>query len=528
MSRAEIAHSVTRGTFYLALEKAAAVGSGLLYFALLLRWLGPTKYGIITLALSFAGLATTATGNFEMFLERFAADYHARGLLRTLRRAHLLALGVKLALGAVAGAVVFALAQPLAAGFDSPDLAVLLPVLAVFVAADGLSTTGRATLYGLQQFKWVSGIALAFHGAKTVMVGGLWFTGQGLPQLAAGLTALTVAQGLAATAVPLWYLRRARDEAPAAGAGAVPVGHGLLRQMIGYCVPLLGARLTFMSGQNLSRIVLGKMFTPHELGLFSFAYQTIERFVELAHTLPAAMLPALTRLVARGEHERLTRVFDQSHRIVQVVACTLSFGLFVFARELTLFVGSPLFASAIPLLQIMALVPIARTAQQPLTMLFQALKRPATVLHLALLKFGVEFACYFALVPAVGVAGAVIANLTGAAVSYAAALGVLAVAFPAGTNERLRNLGRSLLLFAPLLVAALAADALLPTAPSLALRAALVPVAAAGVFALALVTRYDLDQLSAIPLESAWMRRLRDLLVAVVGRLARAVEPRSA
>ena len=97
MKPGEIAHSVSRGAFYLAIEKVAALISGLLYFALLLRWLGPTKYGIMTLALSFAGLATMATGNFEVFLERYAAQYQAQGRLATLRRAHLLALGVKLA-----------------------------------------------------------------------------------------------------------------------------------------------------------------------------------------------------------------------------------------------------------------------------------------------------------------------------------------------------------------------------------------------------------------------------------------------
>ena len=66
MKEREIAHSVTRGAFYLSIEKASALLSGMAYFALLLRWLGPTKYGIMTLALSFVGLATMATANFEM------------------------------------------------------------------------------------------------------------------------------------------------------------------------------------------------------------------------------------------------------------------------------------------------------------------------------------------------------------------------------------------------------------------------------------------------------------------------------
>ena len=90
--------------------------------------------------------------------------------------------------------------------------------------------------------------------------------------------------------------------------------------------------------------------------------------------------------------------------------------MFVFAPELTLLVGSPLFVPAVPLLRVMALVPIVRTGQQPFTMLFQAMRRPGTVLSLALLKFVAEFAGYFVLVPLLGLIGAGWANLAGAAV----------------------------------------------------------------------------------------------------------------
>src|SRR5262249_23312187 len=119
-----------------------------------------------------------------------------------------------------------------------------------------------------------------------------------------------------------------------------------------------------------------------QLGFFSFAFQTVERFVEVAHTLPAALLPSLTKLVATGERERLRWVFDQAFRLIQAGACALSLGLFIFAPELTRWVGSPMFIPAVPLLRIMALVPLARTAQQPFTMLFQALRLPGIVLTL--------------------------------------------------------------------------------------------------------------------------------------------------
>jgi PST family polysaccharide transporter len=521
----EIAHSVTRGAFYLSIEKASALLSGMAYFALLLRWLGPTKYGIMTLALSFAGLATMATGNFEMYLERYAAEFVARGRLRTLRRVHYLILTIKLGLGLLA-CVPLVLAAPYLAGqFGAPELATLLPILTVLVACDGFATTSRATLFGIQQFRWVSLLAVLFHVAKTLMVAALWGSRQGLVGLAVGLAALTALQGLALSSVPGWMLRRARDPEDEAGDARNPRRGPLLRSIFSYCAPLLGARATFVSGQNLSKIILGKLFTATQLGYFSFAFQTVERFVELAHTLPSSLLPSLTELVALGERERLRRVFDQAQRLIQVTACALSLGLFVFASEITLLVGSPLFEPAVPLLRILALVPIARTAQQPLTMLFQALRVPARVLWLALIKFVAEFGSYFLLVPALGMPGAAWANLAGAVVCYLAALTLLARILPEGARERARSAALAVGLVLPILAAAMWLAGRPPGPWPLAARAALLAVAAWSVFAVGLVNRSDLEKLSSIPLTARWMRLTRDTLVAAASRLARATQP---
>ena len=49
-----------------------------------------------------------------------------------------------------------------------------------------------------------------------------------------------------------------------------------------------------------------------------------------------------------------------------------------------------------------------------------------------------------------------------------------------------------------------------------------------GLFALGLLTRYDLEKLAALPVRPGWLRNARDTLVSVVDRLARAFEPRRA
>jgi hypothetical protein len=58
------------------------------------------------------------------------------------------------------------------------------------------------------------------------------------------------------------------------------------------------------------------------------------------------------------------------------------------------------------------------------------------------------------------------------------------------------------------------------------LRLALVPPAIVALFALGLVTRYDLEKLSALKLKLPVARHARDVIVGAADRLARAFEPR--
>ena len=540
MKRGEIARHVTRGAFFLALEKSAALLSGMVYFALLLRWLGPTNYGMLTLALAIAGLASISTGNLEVFLERYAAEYLARGRHDLLHRAHAIALGIKVGLGVLAAGVLLALAPMLAVQFKMEQLAVLLPILTVTVATDGFATTGRSMLFGLQRYEWVSGLALIFHVVKVLMVGTLWWAKQGLVSMAVGLAAMAVAQAVLMSAAAWALARRAApvqpedenvleagappDAPPAAASG----GDGsLVRQMFAYCLPLLGARAAFLSGQNLGKVLLAKVLDATQLGYFTFAFQTIERFVELAYTLPSSLLPSLTHLVALEERERLGYIFDQAFRLVQVAACTLSWAVFAFAPELTLGVGSALFLPSTNMLRVLALVPIARTAQQPLTMLFQAMRRPGSVLTLALIKLVVELSCYFLIVPRLGGMGAAWANLAGAVASFITALWFTGQLLPETAPERSAVVTRSLLVTVPLVLIAWSLS--MTNAHSVLTviaRASLVVPAVVALFALRLITRYDLEKLSALPLHSPFARRARDIVVRAADPMARVFEAR--
>ena len=528
MKPGEVARNVTRGAFFLGIERGIASLSTILYSALIARWLGPGQYGVFTLAFSMVTLATGLAGNADMYLERFAAEYQVRDRLHTLRRAFGIALAFKLALGLVAGVILVLLAPRLAALYHLPELALLLPLLSAFILSDGFSTTGRAMLFGLQRYEWVSGLSLIFNVGRSALAVVLWGTHHGVRALAIGLSGLAVTQALAIWVASVLVLQGARaarrfDEGP-----EPPSESGLARQMFAYCAPLYGANLSFLSGQNIGKLVLGMVLTPAQLGFFAFAFGTVERIVEVVYTLPRALLPSLTQIVSRDDRERLHYVFGQAFRLVQVVACMVSLLIFVFAREIVFTMGGPMFQRAIPLLRILALVPIVRTAQQPLTMLFQAWRRPGYVLSLALVKLLTEVAGWVALVILVplGATGACWANVLGAATAFAGAMWLGHTLLPEGGGERLGAMLRSAALVLPLELVALAADRWLAPTASLGLRAGLPVLAFVGLFPLGLIVAYDLEKVSSLQLPSPWFARLRDQVVAAAGVLVRTIGSR--
>ena len=520
MKPGEVARNLSRGAFFLGSEKIVTSVSTILYSALIARWLGPTKYGMFTLAFSAITLATAFTGNFENYLDRYAAEHHLFGRLGTLRRAFAIAFGLKFVLGLLASGVLVVLTPWLAERYRIPELRFLLPLLSAAIVADSLATTGRSLLFGLQRFGWVSTLSLVVSILRTALVWALWTARQGLRSLAIGMSLLALGQALLFGIAALVVLAGLRPMPVREGeADTLPAG-GLLHQMTAYCLPMLGANMSFLSGQSLGKLVLGLVIDPTHLGYFNFAFTTVERFVEIVNTLPRALLPSLAQIAAIGDRERLHSVFNQAFRLMQVAACMLSFGLFVYAHEIVLLVGSRLFEPAVPLLRILALVPIVRTTQQPFTVLFQALRKPGNVLLAALVKLLAEGAGYLALVTlSLGASWACWSNVGGALASFVCAMILARRLLPEGERERMGVVQRAMALLLPAALLALAADHWLGESVSLAIRLPLALPALLGAVALGLVTRYDLEKLSMLQLSVPAFAWMRDRFVVGAGRI---------
>jgi O-antigen/teichoic acid export membrane protein len=454
---------ISRGSFFLGLEQVTQFIFGTLYFMAILRLLSLSLYGILSLGLAVSGLAGIATLNLENYLERFVPELHATGRSKALRALFKKILIVKASTGFVVSLVVVLLTGLLANAYNKPELRQVLPAIGWMVLLEASFITFRSFLFGLQRFKAIWIIALVVNVSKMVMVGLVALLHGGLAELAWGLI---IVVGITTTlaGIIVWRVLNSlestgEDDAPS------------FRQIWEYVLPLLGARSFYVAGQHLNKVILGALLGSRELGLIAFTLNATERFVGVLHPLSLALLPSMSRLKGLKELGNIERILNGGFRVVSVAALIASVGLVAFGREIIIVMGGFKYLQALPAFQILSLVYLFRTVEQPLTMTFFTFEKTKVVFWLAGLKLVAELACYPVLIPLMGITGVALAVVISSVVKFGPSMGAVGRIFPESQHSRLGGILRIWGLAAVLLGAIVVTQSFVPLVwPSLIVR----------------------------------------------------------
>ena len=421
---------VSRGSFYLGLEQLTMMVGGVIYSMIILRMLGPATYAVLSIGQAAIGLASVLTTNIESYLERFVAELDARGMAGALRPLVRKVLTTKSLLAIGAGLMVVLLAGPIAGAYGYRDLRRLLPALAPLILLEGLYWVLRVTLFGLRRYRSIWIVAAANNLLKLIIVFALWRMNEGVVTLVVGIVAVQIVTVAGQMVLVLRFLPKGSS-----GADAVPSQ----RRIWKYVLPLLGANVFYLSGVKLNVLLLGALMPAREVGLASFALLTVERFIALAKAVPDALLPTLSRLRGEGREESIERVVTQGFRVVAALSVIMMAGIFLLAREAVWITGGQEFLGAIVPLQVLALVPLFRTTQQPLNMSLLTYERTRTVFWLAGLKFAVEPIAYLFLIRPFGVSGVALSNLLSSVIVFGPTSFIADRLFPKTTGARRRS-----------------------------------------------------------------------------------------
>ena len=367
--------------------------AGLLAATFLTRSLGPSGYGLFTLAATLlAWIDWVITSAFSAAVVKFigeAEDWHP--VARAAVRLHLV-------IGAAAGLLLWVLAEAIAGLLNEPILKTYVRLFAIGLPAYTLACAHRYVLVGLGNFKQralaSAGRALAAPLLIIVLVeSGLSVSGAILGNIGACLIEVAIAR---------WYVR------PALLRGSIFP----LRRLCGYAVPLFFFGLSLRLFSNLDLFALKTLGgTGAQAGIYGAAQNLAIVPGYVAFSFAPLLLSALSR-VLRSDGTAVAK--EMAGNTLRAVVALLPFIAIVAgaAPEIVAFFFGAQFSPAAPILAVLVLGVWGRATIAISTTILTAAGKPGWAAALAVPLVPLAMVGHWWLIPVLGPVGAALVTAT--------------------------------------------------------------------------------------------------------------------
>lgn len=368
------------------------------------RLLGPAQYGLYGIGLTIMALGgLAATLGLEHGVIRYGMRYR-RSDPERLKGVIFEALGVTVVVGALAGALLFALA-PWIAGefFDKPDLAPVLkgfslgilfyPVLRV--AASSTRITQRMRYYVLSE-------ELSAPASFIVLFFLLYALGWGLMAAVIGNVAST---GVAAAIAMVLLVRLF----PALHEGARPV-YMPLRELISFSVPTAASGMMALIAMWLDRLMVGYYLTEAETGVYLASSQISFLFTILLISFNSIFSPMIADLYHHGQSRRLDELFKVSTRWGFYLGVPVFLVIALVPERLLTFIFDARYAHGAWPMVILSIGQMANLATGAVGFLLVMSGREKRWMLASGVALGANFVLNLLLIPRLGLEGAAVAT----------------------------------------------------------------------------------------------------------------------
>ena len=300
---------------------------------LLSRLLTPADFGLFSVAASVVMMVEVVRefGVGHYLVQERALD---RAVVRT-------AFSVSLALSLACAAALAALAGPLAAFYDSPKLATLVPLLAASFLLVPFGMPSSSLLRRDMQFGALAAVGIASALANVGVTAVLAWLGWGATSLAWGslATGLTRAAGGLAWRPCLWAFRP---------------GFAEWRRVLAFGGYASATAIVNVLHDTLPQLILGRMLGFGPVGLFARATGVCQIPDRLfTNALPGILLPALAEQVRQGVD--LKPAYLRALTYATAVQWPVLLCLVVLAEPVVRVLLGPQWGEAVPLVRLMAL-----------------------------------------------------------------------------------------------------------------------------------------------------------------------------
>lgn len=396
-SSAQPAGAARNTLFALLTQLSTAVFSAALTIYLV-RELGPTEFGLFSLAVSIGALVLLPSDfGISSSTARFAAEVHGdRAEVAKLLSS---ALRLKLLIGAVVAAAMIALAEPIASAYGEPSLTWPIRWLAIAVLGQSLVSFYRYTFNALREasvgLRIVFGESAVEFGASIALV----VAAGGAAGASAGRAVGYVFGALLAVVITIRRLgprviRRAERFADAR------------RRLARYAGALFIIETAFAASVQVAPLMIGGFLGAREVGIF----QAPNRLLVVLGYPGVSLSQGVAPRMARSEgHEPDVRTFANGLRYLLIFHGLILAPLIVWAEPIVDLVLGPGYEQSAEILQVLGpyifVMGISNVLAVGLNYMGEARRR----LPVSFMEIGLTAGLTAALLPWIGLVGAAIA-----------------------------------------------------------------------------------------------------------------------
>lgn len=368
----------THQTEYKEVTKKAVRGIGWNYFSfglakvlniatisVLAHLLTPEHFGLVALA--------SLTIEYLSILKDLGLDSALIQRRYDVEKSANIAFTMNMVAGVTLSAITAAVAPLAAIIFKEPDVTPIIQLVGLSFILSALGSTNSALLQRELNFrnKIIPDLTSAFAKSAVSIV--LAFAGAGVWSLVVGqLVGATVGTILLWVITP-WRPKFAWDWA-------------LGKEMFKYGFPIMGNNALSAWEQNFDYFLIGIVYTPVQLGIYSLAYRLPQTLVlSTLWLITSVLFPTFSKL--QGQLEELKKSFLSSLRYVELLVTPLCLGMFIAADPLIRVLFGEQWVEAIPILRALSLYAWAISMGYHVGDIYKAIGRPDILLKMSIPMF---------------------------------------------------------------------------------------------------------------------------------------------
>lgn len=310
---------------------------------LVVRGLGDAGYGLYSLVTAIVGYFAVIDINVTAGSVKYIAGFYARRDQDRISETVCFGLGVYALLGLVGGLGLFFGAQMLvtdvftvpAALAEEAEATLRLAALGFFLGQ--LQSYLQSVPQSLMRYDIAGRIEMLFGTGVPLLTVAVLMLGHGLFEV----ILLRVAAS-AVNCLILWrWIRRLLPGLAWRAPGAV-----LRRELLGFSAYAFLSRFATLSYAYADKLIIGALVGVTGLAYFTVASTLANRVLGLSYRLSGVFFPAASALAARGELERLNRLYLKASRYVVFINASALVLVVVFAYQILYYWMDPAFARA--------------------------------------------------------------------------------------------------------------------------------------------------------------------------------------